>query len=231
MRHEQVAEQLSDYLDGELTDTDQRTVANHLAECDVCRTTLQELEAVVATARRLPASEPSADVWRGIEAQIHATPGTRPLFVGRGGVSVSWPQLAAAAVVLATVSGWAAVRVLSPAVNPVSASATPAVNDATLADAAVDDDRAVRASFDAAEYDAAVADLKTALEKGRGALDPATVQLIEDNLSTISRAVDEARQALKDDPANGFLSGYLVNTQRRQLDLLRHTAALVSTAD
>lgn len=229
--HQQVAEQLSDYLDGELTDAEQRTVAAHLAECGACRTTLQGLEAVVAAARRLPACEPPTDLWRGIAAQIQATPDVRPLTAGWRRVSVSWPQLAAAAVVLTTLSGWAAVRLLSPPVNPVSISARPTPDNDQGAEAAGNDERAVRASFDAAEYDAAVADLKTALDKGRGALDPATVQLIEDNLNTISRAVDEARQALNDDPANGFLSGYLVNTQRRQLDLLRHTAALVSTAD
>lgn len=228
--HEQVAAQLSDYLDAELTDAEQRAVAVHVAECLECRTALQELEAVVTAARRLPASDPPADLWRGIEAQIQTSPDARPLSGGWRRVTVAWPQLAAAAIVLATLSGWAAMRLLSPApTGPMSVSATP--DAAPLADTAVADERAVRASFDAAEYDAAVADLKTALEKGRGALDPATVQLIEDNLDTISRAVDEARQALNDDPANGFLSGYLVNTQRRQLDLLRHTAALVSTAN
>ena len=54
----------------------------------------------------------------------------------------------------------------------------------------------------------------------------ATVSVVEQNLTVIDQAVDEARRALADDPANADLSGYLLETRRRKLDLLRHAAAL-----
>jgi hypothetical protein len=50
--------------------------------------------------------------------------------------------------------------------------------------------------------------------------------VVEENLAIIDQAVDEARQALAQDPANADLGGYLLETRRRKLDLLRHAAAL-----
>ena len=84
----------------------------------------------------------------------------------------------------------------------------------------------MHANFDDTEYDAAVADLQRALQSGRGQLDPATVKIVEQNLAIIDQAVDDARRALAQDPANADLSGYLQETKRRKLDLLRHAAAL-----
>src|SRR5262245_17961126 len=84
----------------------------------------------------------------------------------------------------------------------------------------------VPANFDDTEYDAAVADLQRALKSGRGQLEPATVQVVEQNLAIIDQAVEDARRALAEDPSNADLSGYLLDTRRRKLDLLRHAAAL-----
>jgi hypothetical protein len=81
-------------------------------------------------------------------------------------------------------------------------------------------------TFDDTEYDAAVTDLERTLEQGRGRLDPTTVKVVEENLTIIDQAVDEARRALAEDPANGYLSGYLLDTRRRKLDLLRQATAL-----
>lgn len=226
--HDELSPLLSDYLDGELTDDEQRQVAAHLAECALCRDELAELEAVVRTASSMPQLEPATDLWQGISARLEPVT-TRPATGGSWRFTFSLPQLAAASVALALLSGWAATRFLARESNvaPVSASVTP--NNA--ADPSVSDNSVVPARFEDAEYDAAVVDLKEALEKGRGTLDPATVAVIEENLKTINQAVEEARKALAADPANGYLSGYLVNTQRRQLDLLRHAAALASGAD
>jgi hypothetical protein len=51
-------------------------------------------------------------------------------------------------------------------------------------------------------------------------------QVVEDNLAIIDRAVSEARQALDEDPGNGYLSDYLSETRRRKLDLLRRATSL-----
>jgi hypothetical protein len=57
------------------------------------------------------------------------------------------------------------------------------------------------------------------------------VSVVEQNLSTIDRAIAEARSALAADPSNSYLSGHLVETRRRKLDLLRRTAALMTEAN
>jgi hypothetical protein len=87
----------------------------------------------------------------------------------------------------------------------------------------------VTVGFADAQYDAAVADLEHALKSGRGKLDRSTVAALEQSLQTIDQAIDQARQALASDPANTYLSGYLVETRRRKLDLLRRAAALTET--
>ena len=79
-----------------------------------------------------------------------------------------------------------------------------------------------------AEYDSAVADLQRALRNGRGHLDPATIAIVEQNLKIIDRAIDQARQAVIDDPGNSYLTSHLVETRRKKLDLLRRAAALAS---
>ena len=226
--HDEWTDKLSDYLDGELPDAEQRAVAAHLAECADCARTLEELRAVVAAAQSATPSLPSVDLWNGIAARIASTEGQRPVVksgwdVGRR-FSFTWPELAAASVLLALFSGWAATRLIPGSssavlqVRPGSADllVRPGTSDVSLA----------TVSFDDTEYDAAVADLEHALQTGRGRLDPETVKIVEANLTIIDQAVDEARRALAEDSANAYLSGYLVETRRRKLDLLRQAAAL-----
>lgn len=78
-----------------------------------------------------------------------------------------------------------------------------------------------------AQYDAAIADLQQALAAGRELLAPATIAVLEENLKIIDRAIDEARDALAEDPANVYLTNYLTDTMRRKLELLRYTNTIV----
>jgi anti-sigma factor RsiW len=218
--HTEWTDKLSDYLDGELSDHEHRSVAAHVAGCVECSQALHELRAVVERARTLVPAEPPADLWKAVADRIAvenegpiATLGTRRRF------SFTWPELIAASVLLVLVSGWAALRMNTPS------SADLQVRQPGNADIQSGPD-VVAASVDDTEYDAAVADLQRALQSGRGQLDPATVKIVEQNLTIIDQAVDDARRALAQDPANADLSGYLQETKRRKLDLLRHAAAL-----
>jgi len=218
--HTEWTDRLSDYLDGELSDHEHRSVAAHVAGCVECSQALHELRAVVERARTLVPAEPPADLWKAVADRIAvenegpiATLGTRSRF------SFTWPELIAASVLLVLVSGWAALRMNTPS------SADLQVRQPGNADIQAGPD-VVPASVDDTEYDAALADLQRALQSGRGQLDPATVKIVEQNLAIIDQAVDDARRALAQDPANADLSGYLQETKRRKLDLLRHAAAL-----
>jgi hypothetical protein len=224
---------LSDYLDDELTPAERRAVEEHLAGCAECTHTLGELRRVVERARALPSRPPGADLWSGIERRMSAG-GTiaafRPLRPAQR-FSFTLPQLAAAAVLIAAVSGTVAVRLAGPRAGstvapPAPAVATQASQQDPPAETSVD---VATVSFADAQYDAAVADLEKAVKTGRGKLDPSTIAAIEQSLQTIDQAIEQARQALEADPANSYLSGHLVETRRRKLELLRRAAALTET--
>jgi anti-sigma factor RsiW len=247
--HEEYTDQLSDYLDGELTADERAALEAHLRGCTECTAVLNDLKRVVARAQALDARPPQAELWDGIAARIERIAPPRPstllgtaLNVSNGRrISFTLPQLAAAAVLLIAISGAVTVAVVnrtgravqdvasqSAVTSPVTA--VPAVaNDqapAPRADSAAD---IVSVSFADAQYDAAVVDLEKALKVGRGRLDASTIAIVEHNLQIIDQAIAQARDALVADPANTYLSGHLVEARRRKLDLLRRAAALAET--
>jgi hypothetical protein len=84
----------------------------------------------------------------------------------------------------------------------------------------------VPANFADAQFNAAVSDLERILREERDRLDPRTVLILERNLKAIDSAINEARMALDQDPANQFLNSHLADARRRKLDLLRHATSL-----
>ena len=211
---DQWTDRLSEYLDEELAAPERTALEAHLASCDGCRTTLDELRRVVTNARALDDRPPSADLWPAVAARIGLSSRARPV-VRRFSFTV--PQLAAASVVLALLSGgaaWLIVRRGSVPTPPVVTSGpAPALLNASAYPGDV-------------RFDAQVADLERALARGRGRLDTATVRVIERNLRIIDRAIRSAQSALAADPANSYLNLHLAQEMRRKLELLRQAATL-----
>jgi len=235
---DQWTDRLSEYVDGELTDEERYAVESHLAGCESCAATVEDLKQVMERARAMGPRPPHADLWPGIADRIGASGGQAHVapFGARAPrrFSFTLPQLAAASVLIALVSGTLAwrIRPSGPSDGPPSSSPARATDftvrfDAT-ADARPDGARLEPVSLADAQYDAAVADLERALAKGRGRLDKATVAIVEENLKIIDQAIAQAREALAADPANSYLSGHLVEARRKKLDLLRRAAALTS---
>src|SRR5439155_1946384 len=116
--HEEWTDKLSEYLDGELPDDERRAVDAHLRSCAECSAVLADLKRVVARAQGVGAGvprPPAADLWDGIAARIEA-PQHRVVSLSRRSaegakadparrVTFTLPQLAAAAVLIAAVSG------------------------------------------------------------------------------------------------------------------------------
>jgi predicted anti-sigma-YlaC factor YlaD len=217
--HAELEDRLSEYLDDELPADERAALERHLETCASCAATLDELRRVVDTARSLQQAEPDEQVWQGINAQIRAA-GTAGQVRPMRRFAFTLPQLAAASVLLALLSGWAALRLVTPAevASPI----------ATLAVPGVPDDGAIAVSVSDPQYDAAVGDLEQALRLGRERLDPATVETVENDLRIIDGALEEANRALLADPANGYLSGHVIETRQRKLDLLRRATALTT---
>jgi hypothetical protein len=77
-----------------------------------------------------------------------------------------------------------------------------------------------------AVYDREVELLRQVIEQRRGALDPATIAIVEQNLTLIDRAIAESRDALRRDPASSLLSRQLDLALEKKVQLLRRAAML-----
>jgi anti-sigma factor RsiW len=218
---------LSDYLDGEdIAAADRAEIAAHLATCASCRTTLAELRAVAAHARTLPDAPPAEDLWAGVAERLRQSPVLR--FPRARRFSFTLPQLVAAGLALMVMSGglvWVT-RLGDPRTNlpPVVASderVRPPAAESTEPERAV-----APARFADSHYDEAIADLEKILDAGRSRLDAETIRVIEDNLATIDQAIEQARKALRSDPANVYLNNHFAASRSRKLALLRRASAL-----
>jgi anti-sigma factor RsiW len=214
------SDRLSDYLDGELDAADQAALERHLQECTPCRTLLAELRAVVDRARALGPIAPARDLWAGVRQRIADEDATTNS-VGRRSrpptLTFTLPQLAAAAIALilatsGTVAWLSGVAGSKPAPAPV-ASVAPAVPVA-------------RWQAAAHNYESAMRDLEQVLAERRHRLKPETVTVLERNLRTIDRALDQAWRALAADPGDPYLNQHLAATMRRKLALLRTATAI-----
>lgn len=170
---------------------------------------------------------PTRELWSGISARIEAMPvaATPPVAQSSRAFSFTLPQLAlAASLLIAVASGLTWMVARPPAANAVAA------NEPVIQAYGVPEDetagRIVPANFADAQFNAAVTDLEQILRSDRDRLDPRTVLIIERNLKAIDAAINEARMALNDDPANPYLNSHLADARRRKLDLLRHATTL-----
>ena len=223
MTTDDFTDRLSEYLDDELSPHERTVIEVHLASCAECRSTLEALRAIVSNAGQLTDSPPKSELWSGIAARIavpewrvaRASP-FRRLISSR--LSFTLPQLAAAGLALMVLSGglvWMA-RSGDPRADfaPISAdteSRTPAAAPAMSADP---------------HYDGAVAELERTLKAAQTRLDPATVRVLEENLATIDRALEQSGQALATDPANVYLNRHLADVRQRKLTVLLRATAL-----
>ena len=162
---------------------------------------------------------PTRDLWAGISTRV----GSTQLTTARS-ITFSLPQLAmAASLLIAVASGltWMASR------PPVAVSNGPVIQAYGLPDDQTGG-QVVQANFADTQFNAAVSDLESILRENRQRLDPRTVLVIERNLKAIDDAIQEARMALNNDPANPYLNSHLADARRRKLDLLRHATTLAS---
>ena len=77
-----------------------------------------------------------------------------------------------------------------------------------------------------ADYRRAAADLEAILREQRNELRPETVRAVEESLATIDSAIAQAARALAADPANEYVSRYLVQLRDIRLTALRDAVAL-----
>lgn len=233
MNSDRFTEQLSDYLDHDLPRAEFDAVERHLGTCAECRDTLAGLAAVKSQAASLVDPLAPTDLWAGIASRIGSAgstsepPARRAVVLElprRERAHLKWvpralPQWLAVAAMFAVVAAgavWFAQSRLALESTRAGVATTPAV---TGTDAA-------SADFDASRIEGEIGELQRALERGRGKLDPKTVQVLEDNLRIIRKATEDARRALQQDPANRELQDYLAGSVQRKLEMVRRAAVL-----
>jgi anti-sigma factor RsiW len=211
--HEQIQDRLSDYLDDELDPAARDGVHAHLRTCVECRAVLEQLRAVAARAARLTDEAPAVDPWPGVAGRIGSSRRAIAFNRPHRTFSFTMPQLVAAGLALMVLSGgtvWLA-RLGGDRTDFPRVGAQPIV----------------QVDFADEHYDRAIADLQAALEAERANLDPRTVQVLETNLATIDRAIEQSRLALSGDPANVYLNGHLADARKRKLALLREATTII----
>lgn len=213
-------DRLSEYVDGELDAETRAAVEAHLATCAECRVMRNELERVVARARRVGYREPANDLWGAIEATITEN---RPRSTRRF-VTLSWARLAAAAAIVAVLAGGFGWTIASK--RSAGIAVVPAGRDTIAPEARAAAPGAP--ALAAASYRDAAADLERALEVGRSTLRPETMRVIEENLRAIDLAIAQTDSALRRDPGSAYLNQYLAATMQRKLRLLRRAVEITT---
>ncbi len=221
---DQWTDRLSEYLDGDLSEAERSELQTHLVGCVECGEIVERLRRVVARAEALDDRPPSRALWSGIVAQIRtddrgerAVPKSTRSTVGRR-ISFTVPQLMAAGIALIFVTS-VAVLLLQP---PPSSLQT-----AELAEPVP----SVLVGFNSSEYDATIAELRAELQANRDKLGPETIEIIEQSLTAIDNAIQDARLALERDPSNSYVSAHLAATMKRKVQLLQRVAAIAAAAD
>jgi len=217
-----LGERLSALVDGEASGAEREAAEAHLTACAECRTAYDALLRIKRHAGALDDRPPERDLWPGIAARLGSGAAVVPLASRRRRVAFSIPQLAAAAVVLMTVSAGAVLLATRAGqrATPVAAFATPTVQPiAGLASA-----EGVKS------YDDAIRDLETALAARRPALDTATVRAVQQSLGIIDAAIRQAEAALAQDPNSMYLNSHLEHALGRKLEVLRRVTTLAAAS-
>ena len=170
---------------------------------------------------------PSRDLWPGVAKRLETpvAPELRRSGGGQPTFTFTLSQLAIAASLLIAVASGVTWLASNPSVLT-GGGQTQQVIQAYREPPGTTGGQIVPANFADAQFNAAVSDLERILRDERDRLDPRTVLILERNLKAIDSAINEARMALDQDPANPFLNSHLADARRRKLDLLRHATSL-----
>ncbi len=219
-------ETMNDVADGRLTAAELALVSAHCAGCAGCSAQLASLRTMLTVAKD-PSdhAQPPTGAWEEIRRTVDARksvafPGGRH---HERGIRMSATSIAAAALVLVTVSSAITAVVLGPPGSAVSGTDRVVSGLATVSTT-----RDIVAME--REYLSTAHALRESLDRERSALSPATIATVERSLQVIDDAIAEAREAFMLDPSNGALRELLRKNHQQKIDFLRRTTTLLQKA-
>jgi hypothetical protein len=211
---------LNDYVDGLLSEDEARAFEKELESNLALRKAETQLRNLLASANRLPKDiQPQPNLWRGIQARLQP----RRIMVHPRHAAPGWLfrlALPVAATILVVAGAGLVVRHMAT-----RAAFTPTVWDRPGADLGV---RLISAELRPieTEYRRTTASLREQLEASKEFLAPETVQVIDENLAIIDKAIEEIHTALKKDPGNQRLVHSLIATYDKEVELLEQAVRL-----
>jgi hypothetical protein len=213
-------DRLSLLVDGDLPQSERSSIEDHLAACEGCRGLRQDLERVRRAAASLGPIDPPDHVWLQVAGQMRLEqPPSRlrlPLRrTARPSATGQWLGIAAALLV-ATVASYYFVG-NTPAPVPGNAPTTASVE--TIAEEL---DLAMQ------HYEKAISELEVLARSDSDSLDPAVAETLAQNVSTINTAIEESREALKQNPGNEPARESLFEAFRRKVGVLQATVNLMN---
>jgi len=219
--HGHILDRLDDYLDGSLSEEEQRSIAHHLETCASCRQEAEAMKSLLEMARGLPDSiDPRRDLWPDIRVRIQPQSARAP----RGPRWILRPRWAfAGAVAAAAVIVIALFRPTGPA---------------TERDAAESQDlRAgiptyVTPLVQAFEQECMGAgkQLLASVASSENPLGPEAAAAIEQNIHPLDLAIEETKSALEENPGDPKLLQMLTSQYQRKLSLLYRAIRLAGEA-
>jgi predicted anti-sigma-YlaC factor YlaD len=218
-----LGERLSALVDGEVSGEALGAAEAHLTACAECRATYDALLAIKRHAGALDDRPPERELWPGIAARLAGDSQVVPLAPRRRRFAFSIPQLAAAALVLMSVSAGAvllATRTGRPAAVAVGPSPSAMVRPVV----------GLASAKGVQSYDVAIRDLESTLSARRSSLDTATVRAVQQSLSIIDAAIRQAEAALAQDPNSMYLNSHLEHALGRKLEVLRRVTTLTAAS-
>ena len=207
-------ERLNEYLDQELDPRDHRELESHLGRCEECRSTLDELSAIVRAASELSPITPPERIWESIAASLIERRSLSKSSLSR---SAFFPALAAAAALLLGISLWLVTRrdeTPTPTDQKALAEMVTMIND----------------ELEAAEshYDKAIVGLEQIIAENDGVLPQELASVLHQNLDLIENAIGESRTAIASEPQSTAAEESLLQALRSKVTLLQNTILLIN---
>ena len=234
---------LSELADSGLTGEARARVEAHVEACAACRAQLADIRRIRQTARSLPKVAPPEGLWNKVRARVDAETGQAKAKV----VSIQprrgwfgghkWAVLAAAAVLLVSLSTGVVLMMRANGAAPAGQAATttaaqqkgaPTTASAHAGDASLVQSVEMELQQADQHYEKALAGLEQVAREGQGSLDTRTAAVLQKNLGILDQAISESRAALKQQPTSEMARTSLFEALQRKVQLLQDTVALIN---